>query len=85
MNGPLTYDELAALMKVQAGLDVDPVALEARPDAEFATFELDSLGLLGIVSELEKRYGRPIGGQPEACKTPRAFLTVVNDQLTIGV
>ncbi|WP_042372851.1 acyl carrier protein [Streptacidiphilus neutrinimicus] len=85
MNGPVTYEELATLMKGRAGLDVDAAALEERPDAEFATFDLDSLGLLGIVSELEKRYDRSIGGEPEMCKTPRAFLTVVNEQLTTGV
>ncbi|WP_042418142.1 phosphopantetheine-binding protein [Streptacidiphilus anmyonensis] len=85
MNGPVTYDELASLMKGRAGLDVDTATLEERPDAEFAVFDLDSLGLLGIVSELEKRYGRSIGGEPEMAKTPRAFLTIVNEQLKAGV
>lgn len=85
MNGPVTYDELAALMKDRAGLDVDPAALKAQPDAQFAQFALDSLGLLGIVSELEQRYGRSIGGCPQACRTPRTFLTAANEQLTAGV
>lgn len=57
MNGPVTYDELAALMKERAGLVVDPWEMENRPDSTFEEFELDSLGLLGIVSELEKRHG----------------------------
>ncbi|MDX6356497.1 MAG: minimal acyl carrier protein, partial [Streptomyces sp.] len=51
----------------------------------FTDFELDSLGLLGIVSELEKRYARPIGEEAETCKTPRDFLDNVNAQLTAGV
>ncbi|WP_042417965.1 acyl carrier protein [Streptacidiphilus anmyonensis] len=84
MNGPVTYDELATVMKGRAGLDVDPAALAAQPDAEFARFDLDSLGLLGVVSELEQRYGRAIGGLPETCRTPRTFLAAVNGQLGTG-
>jgi minimal PKS acyl carrier protein len=85
MNGPVSYDELAALMNSRAGLTVDPREMENRPDATFAEFELDSLGLLGIVAELEKRYGMPIGEQAEGCKTPRAFLDNVNGQLAASV
>ncbi|MCX4744159.1 acyl carrier protein [Kitasatospora sp. NBC_01287] len=84
MNGPVTFDELALLMKARAGLTVDPDQLEGAPDTPFEQFGLDSLGLLGIVSELENRYGRSIGNEPESCKTPADFLTLVNDQLSIG-
>ncbi|WP_370084462.1 acyl carrier protein [Streptacidiphilus sp. MAP12-16] len=84
MNGPVTFDELASLMKGRAGLSVDPWEMESRPEATFEQFELDSLGLLGIVSELENRYGRPIGNEPETCKTPIDFLNLVNAQLTSG-
>ncbi|WP_328913656.1 MULTISPECIES: acyl carrier protein [unclassified Streptomyces] len=84
MNGPVTYDELAALMKERAGLVVDPWEMENRPDSTFEEFELDSLGLLGIVSELEKRHGRPIGDEAETCRTPYEFLNNVNAQLTAG-
>ncbi|SEN62140.1 acyl carrier protein [Actinacidiphila rubida] len=82
MNGPVTFDELAALMKARAGLSVDPREMERRPDATFAEFDLDSLGLLGIVAELEKRYGSPLGNEAEGCKNPHAFLENVNNQLT---
>jgi len=85
MNGPVTFEELSALMKGRAGVSVDPQEMAARPDAPFTDFELDSLGLLGIVAELEKRYDRPIGEEAETCKTPRAFLDNVNAQLTAGV
>jgi minimal PKS acyl carrier protein len=85
MNAPVTYEELAALMKGRAGVSADPRAMAARPDASFEEFELDSLGLLGIVAELEKRYKRPIGEDAETCKTPRSFLDNVNAQLTAGV
>ncbi|WP_405581872.1 acyl carrier protein [Streptomyces sp. NBC_01190] len=85
MNAPVTYEELAALMKGRAGVSVDPQEMAKRPDTTFEELELDSLGLLGIVAELEKRYERPIGEDAETCKTPRAFLENVNAQLTAGV
>lgn len=81
MNGPVTFDELAALMKARAGLTVDPQEMQRRTDATFADYDLDSLGLLGIVAELEKRYDRRISGEAESCKTPHAFLQTVNEQL----
>lgn len=84
MNGPVTFDELASLMKGRAGLAVDPWEMENRPAATFEEFNLDSLGLLGIVSELENRYGRQIGDEAESCKTPHSFLDSVNAQLTPG-
>lgn len=82
MTGPVTFDELSDLMQARAGLNVDPREMERRPDATFAEFDLDSLGLLGIVAELEKRYDRPLGNEAEGCKSPHAFLDNVNNQLT---
>ncbi|MDJ0345171.1 acyl carrier protein [Streptomyces sp. H10-C2] len=84
MNGPVTFEELATLMKGRAGLAVDPQEMASRPDTHFDVFGLDSLGLLGIVSELENRYGRQISNEPESCKTPQEFLDIVNSQLTVG-
>jgi minimal PKS acyl carrier protein len=84
MSSRLTYQELASLMKSCAGLTVDPQAMETSPESAFADFGLDSLGLLGIVAELENRHGVPLGADTEQCKTPRAFLDLVNDSLTAG-
>ena len=81
MNGPVTFDELASLMKGRAGMTVDPAEMENRPEAPFDEFGLDSLGLLGIVGELENRTARPIAADAEACRTPREFLDLVNEQL----
>ncbi|AWN25762.1 acyl carrier protein [Streptomyces libani] len=78
MTAQLTLNELAALMKSAAGLTVDPKELTNRQDATFADFGLDSLGLLGIVGELENRQGRPMPTDAERCKTPRDFLALVN-------
>jgi minimal PKS acyl carrier protein len=80
----LTVEELATLMKKAAGVTVDPQELASRADDPFADFGLDSLGLLGIVGELENRHGRALPTDAERCKSPRAFLDLVNGALTTG-
>lgn len=85
MERHLTIAELASLMKTCAGLTVAPEDMAGRPDATFADFGLDSLGLLGIVGELENRYGTPIAPGAEMCRTPAEFTDVVNASLTTGV
>ncbi|MCP3819637.1 acyl carrier protein [Streptomyces sp. A3M-1-3] len=84
MTAQLTMEELAALMKKGAGLTVDPNEMENRPDSKFDEFGLDSLGLLGIVGELENRHGRPLPPDADRCKTPREFLDLVNNTLMTG-
>ncbi|MFG3103359.1 acyl carrier protein [Streptomyces sp. NPDC048182] len=81
----VTVEELSALMKRTAGVHVDPAALEQQADAGFDTFGLDSLGLLGIVAELEKRHGLGLPENAERCKTPADFLALVNGALRTGV
>ena len=80
----VTFTELATLMKQAAGVTVDPHDLEGRADTPFAEFGLDSLGLLGIVGELENRYGTPMPPDAERSKTPRQFLDQVNSALLAG-
>ncbi|MFJ7074692.1 acyl carrier protein [Streptomyces sp. NPDC098781] len=80
----LTFEELAALMKKAAGVTVDPRELEDRADAPFAEFGLDSLGLLGIVGELENRHSLALPTDAERCKSPRAFLDLVNGAFMTG-
>ncbi|MDQ0939966.1 MULTISPECIES: acyl carrier protein [unclassified Streptomyces] len=84
MSDRLTIEELAALMKKGAGLTVDPVDLASRPQARFDEFGLDSLGLLGIVGELENRHGRPLPPDADRCKTPQEFVDLVNNTLMTG-
>ena len=83
MNPPLTYDELASLLKKLAGVTVDPAAL-ANPGATFDEFGVDSLGLLGVVGELQNRYGTPIAEDAEMSKTPQQFLDAVNASVKAG-
>ncbi|EFL34928.1 acyl carrier protein [Streptomyces viridochromogenes DSM 40736] len=84
MSSEVTLEELAALMKKAAGVTVDPQDLAARADTPFAEFGLDSLGLLGIVGELENGHGRALPTDAERCRTPRDFLDLVNSTLTAG-
>ncbi|MEN3586420.1 phosphopantetheine-binding protein [Streptomyces sp. ZYX-F-203] len=80
----LTVEDLAELMKKSAGVVVDPQELARREAAPFGEFGLDSLGLLGIVGELENKHGRPLPTDAERCRTPRDFLDMVNGALTTG-
>ncbi|MBR7837604.1 acyl carrier protein [Actinospica durhamensis] len=84
MNGPMTYEDLASLMKSRAGTPVEPADLASRSASPFGDFGLDSLGLLGVISELENRYGCSIDGEPEAHKSPGALLALVNDRVSAG-
>ncbi|MGW0364496.1 acyl carrier protein [Streptomyces sp. NPDC002990] len=83
MSDRLTMEELAALMK-SAGISVDPAEMASRPESAFEDYGLDSLGLLGIVGELENRRGRALPADADRCKTPREFLDLVNNSLMTG-
>ncbi|WP_374772333.1 acyl carrier protein [Streptomyces sp. NBC_01310] len=83
MSDRLTLEELAVLMKT-AGITVDPVDMARRPDSAFDEYGLDSLGLLGIVGELENRRGRALPPEADRCKTPGEFLDLVNNSLMTG-
>ncbi|KIF06717.1 Curamycin polyketide synthase acyl carrier protein [Streptomyces sp. RSD-27] len=83
MSEPLTMEELATLMK-SAGITVDPAELTSRPDSRFDDYGLDSLGLLGIVGELENRRGRALPTDADRCKSPREFVDLVNNSLMTG-
>ncbi|WP_457028538.1 acyl carrier protein [Kitasatospora sp. P5_F3] len=83
MNQHLTHSELAELIKTRAGITIAPEALQS-PTATFEEFGVDSLGLLGIVGELENRYGRKIAAGAEMSKSPDEFLDAVNAAITAG-
>ena len=72
----LTFEELAALMKKARRRHRRPRGPRAAgPTSGFDDFGLDSLGLLGIVGELENRYGTPLPPDAERCKTPGSSST----------
>jgi minimal PKS acyl carrier protein len=84
MSDRITVEELSELMKRTAGIAVSPQELAERPDIAFEELGIDSLGLLGIVGELENRHGMPLPPDAEHCKTPRKFLDLVNNTLLAG-
>ena len=84
MSDRITVEELAELMKKAAGVTVAPDELQQRRDSGFDTFGIDSLGLLGVVGELENRYGAPLPPDAERCKSPREFLDLVNTTIVAG-
>jgi hypothetical protein len=59
MSDRITVEELSELMKKAAGVTVPAEDLQQQQDSGFDTFGIDSLGLLGIVGELENRYQDP--------------------------
>ncbi|MGW6917290.1 acyl carrier protein [Kitasatospora sp. NPDC054939] len=81
MSNNLSHSELAALIQARAGVAIDPIDLE-RPGASFDDFGVDSLGLLGVVGELENRHGLKITSGAESSRTPAEFLELVNSSLT---
>ncbi|MTE22290.1 acyl carrier protein [Streptomyces sp. TRM43335] len=85
VTAQVTVEELAALMRRTAGVTVDPRELAERAESGFDAFGLDSLGLLGIVGELEKSHGLDLPDHAERCRTPREFLRCVNGALTTEV
>ncbi|MFF1453680.1 acyl carrier protein [Streptomyces sp. NPDC058274] len=84
MSDRITVEELSELMKKAAGVTVASEDLEKQYDSGFDVLGIDSLGLLGIVGELENRYGTPMPPDAEKSKTPREFLDLVNSVLLAG-
>ncbi|MEU9667673.1 acyl carrier protein [Streptomyces bobili] len=84
MSERITVEELAELMKKSAGITVASDDLQRQYDIGFDALGIDSLGLLGIVGELENRYGTPMPPDAERSKTPRQFLDQVNSALLAG-
>jgi minimal PKS acyl carrier protein len=79
----LTYPDLAMMLKSKAGITIDPDEL-ARPGATFEEFGVDSLGLLGVVGELENRHRVSIASGAESAKTPAEFVDAVNSAVKAG-
>ncbi|WP_031072970.1 phosphopantetheine-binding protein [Streptomyces sp. NRRL WC-3742] len=83
MSNTIGYSELAALIQARAGVTVAPADLE-QPGAHFDDFGVDSLGLLGVVGELENSKGFKVIAGAESAKTPSEFLHLVNSSVKAG-
>jgi minimal PKS acyl carrier protein len=81
MDTPLTFEELASLIKTRAGVTID---LAAGPHSTFQDLGVDSLGLLGILGELDNRFGTAVAPGAESSRTPQEFLDAVNHSVKAG-
>jgi aromatase len=73
----LSLDELAATISTCAGVPVDSSRLTQAPDTSFSDLGVDSLALLGVISQLELRGVKLEGA--EDCETPQELLGLVNN------
>ncbi|MER5641671.1 acyl carrier protein [Kitasatospora sp. NPDC002227] len=78
----LTYDQLAQLIHAKAGVTVDPERI-GEPGIGFDELGVDSLGVLGLIAELENRFGLQLGS--ELPRTPAELLDNVNAAAMKGV
>ncbi|MFE2584109.1 phosphopantetheine-binding protein [Streptomyces sp. NPDC059378] len=76
----LSHEALAEVITRCAGARTDGAVLrDTRPT--FADLAVDSLGLLGIVAELEQTLGIPLGPDAERCESPDELLDLANTLL----
>ena len=73
----LTENELAQIISLKAGITVSPETIESGT-VQFEDIDVDSLGVLSIVAELERRYRLGLGAEAESCTTPKELLDMVN-------
>lgn len=78
MSEIITIEELAEIITTCVGVEVDVPALASSPSATFSDLDVDSLGLLSVVAELENRFGLILGAEAEETKTPHQLADVVN-------
>ncbi|MGW1253675.1 phosphopantetheine-binding protein [Streptomyces sp. NPDC002513] len=76
----LSHEVLAEVITRCAGAGTDAETLrDTRPT--FAELEVDSLGLLGVVAELEQLLGIRLGPEAEQCASPDELLAMANTLL----
>jgi aromatase len=78
---PLTFDELADVIRRSAGVHIDSAELSTRAMVKFIDLEIDSLGMLGVVNVLEKS-GVLLHADAHELTTPAELLAHFNAQLT---
>jgi acyl carrier protein len=71
--------ELAAL--IDAGADLKIPVADLTPDATFASLGIDSLALLGLTAEIERRHQVKLSAETGGSTSVAEFLRSVNTQL----
>ena len=70
---------LAEIITTKAGITVDHAAL--THDTRLRDLGVDSLGMLGLVTELERRHGISLPDGTEKAATVGGFIDVVNARI----
>lgn len=71
----IEIEELVELMSTCAGVRTDTATAST---STFDDLGIDSLGVMGIVAEIERRVGRKLGADAEAAPSPTSLATLVN-------
>jgi aromatase len=64
-----TRAELSETVKTVAGVEIDAGQLQQNPQVTLEELGVDSLGLLGVFSAIERQYGIEIHADIDDCKT----------------
>ncbi|MFF2546741.1 acyl carrier protein [Kitasatospora sp. NPDC058063] len=83
MATEITYEELATLVRTRAGVQVTAEEL-ADPGRMFLDLGVDSLGVLGVLADLENRYGVSLDSSDLLGRPVAEFLKDVNASLSPG-
>ncbi|MFJ1755075.1 acyl carrier protein [Kitasatospora sp. NPDC088134] len=83
MSSEITYEELATLIKTRAGVAVTVDDL-AAPGRMFLDLGVDSLGVLGVLADLENRYGVSLDSSDLLGRPVAEFLQTVNSSVKAG-
>ncbi|MFB7124187.1 acyl carrier protein [Kitasatospora xanthocidica] len=83
MAAEITYEELATLVRTRAGVQVTAEEL-AEPGRMFLDLGVDSLGVLGVLADVENRYGVSVDSAELLGRPVAEFLKDVNAQVASG-
>ncbi|MFJ9556368.1 acyl carrier protein [Nocardiopsis sp. NPDC101807] len=71
----ITIEEQVELISACAGIRTDVATASSQT---FDELGVDSLGVLGIVAEIERRTGLKLGADAEQAPSPAALMALVN-------
>jgi aromatase len=73
----LSIAELSRMIVTVTGAAIDPQELAGQPDTPFEELEIDSLGVLGVIGELE-RIGYLVEPEAESAVSAQELLNIIN-------
>jgi minimal PKS acyl carrier protein len=79
----LTTEDLAELFNSGAGLTIPADRL--NPDTCFADLGVDSLAMLGVLAEIQRRHQISMPAEADATTSVSEFLNTINGQLAAEV